>query len=127
MKGGHLIYCISNASTDCYVNTLTRFNNFLPKNLELDERRDWEVGVVAFGLHLNVKQDFVFDVVQVKSNIVSKAQTNTSYAWPTCLQAKNSYHSLKNIRVGIEFLDSDKLLKLSGQPSLVLLHLRCHI
>ena len=70
MKGVHLIYCISNASTECYVNMLTRFNNLLLKNLELDERRDWEVGVVAFVLHLNVEEDFAFDVVQVKSDIV---------------------------------------------------------
>ncbi len=142
MKGGHLIYCISNASTDCHVNTLTRFNNLLPKNLEFDERRDWEVGVVAFGLHLNVKQDFVFDVVQVKSNIVSTSSNENSHILcmadlPSSKKGKYFYHSLKNIRyypiqntsiksVGIEFLDaSDKLLKLkSGQPSLVLLHLR---
>ncbi len=142
MKGGHLIYCISNASTDCYVNTLTRFNNFLPKNLELNKRRDWEVGVVAFGLHLNVKQDFVFDVVQVKSNIVSTSSNENSHILcvadlPSSKKRKYFYHTLNNIRyypiqntsiksVGIEFLDaSDKLLKLkSGQPSLVLLHLR---
>ena len=78
MKGGHLIYCISNDSTDCFENTLTRFNNVLPQNLELDDRRDWEVGVVAFGLHLNVKEDFVFDVIQVKSDIVSTSSNENS-------------------------------------------------
>ena len=142
MKGGHLIYCISNASTDCYVNTLMPLNNLLPKNLELEERRDWEVGVVAFGLHLNVKEDFVFDVVQVKSNIVSTSSNKNSHILcvadlPSSKKRKYFYHSLKNIlyypiqntsikSVGIEFLDaSDKLLKLkSGQPSLALLHLR---
>ena len=71
-------YCISNASTECYVNMLTRFNNLLPKNLELDERRDWEVGVVAFGLHLSVKEDFAFDVVLVKSDIVSASSNVNS-------------------------------------------------
>ena len=142
MKGGHLIYCISNASTECYVNTLTRFNNLLPKNLELDERRDWEVGVVAFGLHLNVKEDFAFDVVQVKSDIVLASSNVNSRILcvadlPSSKKRKYFFHSLENIRyypiqntsiksVGIEFLDaSDKLLKLKpGQPSLVLLHLR---
>ncbi len=142
MKGGHLIYCISNASTDCFENTLTRFNNVLPQNLELDDRRDWEVGVVAFGLHLNVKEDFVFDVIQVKSDIVSTSPNENSRILcvadlPSNKKQKYFYHSLKNIRyypiqitsiktVGIEFLDaSDKLLKLkTGQPSLVLLHLR---
>ena len=142
MKGGHRIYCISNASTDCYVNTLTRFTNLLPNNLELDERRDWEVGVVAFGLHLNVKEDFVFDVVQVKSNIVSTSSIANSNILcvadlPSSKKRKYFYHSLRNIRyypiqntsvksVGIEFLDAyGKRLELkSGQPSLVLLHLR---
>ena len=142
MKGGHLIYCISNASTECYLNTLTRFNNLLLKNLELDERRDWEVGVVAFGLHLNVKEDFAFDVVQVKSDIDSASSNVNSRILcvadlPSSKKRKYFFHSLKNIRyypiqntliksVGIEFLDaSDKLLKLKpGQPSLVLLHLR---
>ena len=142
MKGGHLIYCISNAGTECYLNTLTRFNNLLPKNLELDERRDWEVGVVAFGLHLNVKEDFAFDVVQVKYDIVSASSNVNSRILcvadlPSSKKRKYFFHCLENIRyypiqntsiksVGIEFLDaSDKLLKLKpGQPSLVLLHLR---
>ena len=78
MKGGHLIYCISNANTDSYENTLSRFSNFLPTNLEISKRRDWEVRVMAFGLHLNVKEDFAFDVVQVKSDIVSSGPIGNS-------------------------------------------------
>ena len=141
MKGGHLIYCISNASTDSYENT-SRFSNFLLKNLEISKRRDWEVGVVAFGLHLNVKEDFAFDVVQVKSDIVLSGLIGNSTILcvanlPSSKNRKYFYHTLKNVRyypvqntsiksLGIEFLDaSDKVLSLkTGQPSIVLLHLR---
>ena len=141
MKGGHLIYCISNASTDSYENTLTRFSNFLTKNLEISKRQDWEVRVVAFGLHLNVKEDFTFDMVQVKSDIVLLGPIGNSGVLcvadlPSSKNGKYFYHSLKNVRyypiqntsisVGIEFLNaSDKVLSLkTGQPSIVLLHLQ---
>ena len=149
MKGGHLIYCISNASTDSYENTLTRFSKFLPTSLEISKRRDWEVGVVAFGLHLNVKEDLTFDVVQVKSDIVSLGPNGNSVILcvadlPSSKNGKYFYHSLKNVRyypvkntsiksATIEFLNaSDKVLSLkTGQPSIVLLHFQktkqCHI
>ena len=104
MKGGHLISCISNASTDSYENRLTRFSNVLLKNLEISKRRDWEVGVVAFGLHLNVKEDFAFDVVQVKSDIESSGPIWNSAilyvaAFPSSKNRKSSYHTLKTFDI----------------------------
>ena len=104
MIGRHLIYCISNASTDSYENRLTRFSNFLPKNLEISKRRDWEVGVVAFGLHLNVKEDFAFDVVQVKSDIESSGPIWNSAILcvadlPSSKNRKSFYHTLKTFDI----------------------------
>ena len=118
------------------------YDNFLPTNLEISKRQDWEVGVVALGLHLNVKEDFAFDVVQVKSDIVSSGPIGNSTILcvadlPSSKNRNYFYHTLKNVQyypvqntsiksVSIEFLDvSNKVLSLkTGQPSIVLLHLR---
>ena len=57
MDDGHIIYCVSNASVDYFKNNkLTEFTNFLPINFSID-KLGWEIGVAAFGLHLNVKED----------------------------------------------------------------------
>ena len=61
---GHIIYCISNASTDFYENTLTSFTNFFPKNFDFFKRR-WEIGVSTFGLDLNIEEKLEMDMIQI--------------------------------------------------------------
>ena len=70
MDDGHIIYCVSNASVDYFKNNkLTEFSNFLPINFGID-KSGWEIGVAAFGLHLNVEKDSEKNVIQIKSDVV---------------------------------------------------------
>ena len=138
---GHTIYCVSNASTDFYKNTLTDFTNFLPKNITVDFRK-WEIGVVAFGLELNIEPDVKTDVIQVKSNITTfNPIGDSSILYSTGLPAskKNNYfyhiiervryYPLRNTRletINVEIIDAAKkrLALKAGQPSIVQFSLR---
>ena len=77
MDRGIFIHCLSNACVDVfYNNKLSHFTNVLPKNFDLShggEDRAWEIGVVAFGIDLNIAEaeGGYFEVVKIASNIIS--------------------------------------------------------
>ena len=57
----HNLYCISNASTDVYKNTLTSFKNLFPRSVDL-KHKNWEIGLVSVGMHLN------YDMLTISNN-----------------------------------------------------------
>ena len=46
----NVLFCISNASTETYDNTLTNFTNKFPKDFVLSENFEWEIAVESIGL-----------------------------------------------------------------------------
>ena len=148
MDRGIFIHCLSNASVDVYYNNkLSNYTNVLPRNFDLShggEDRAWEIGVVAFGIDLNIAEaeGAYYEVVKIASNIIS-AEPNeeepvlyTSYL-PSDKRNKYYFKTVKTVRyfpvrntnlktVSIKFLKTDDtILKLQdGQPSIVQFHLR---
>ena len=140
----HTIYCISNACTLIYEdNTLTKFTNNLPKELDLINRNRWEIGVAAFGVDFNVKDESSpTEILQIKSTVTNYNELGElPILYHTNLKKKDYksyvYQSIKNIKyfplrtsaiqnITTEFSDiNDKQLVLRlGQPSLVQFHLR---
>ena len=136
-----IIYCISNHSTNFYDNKLTSFTNFLPKNLKIN-KQNWEIGVTAFGLDLNIEDNASTNVVQIKSDIIDFDQTGYSsilYTTSLPFSKKNNYFyfNVRNIRyfpllntslktISVELIDaaSKRLPLKDGQPSIVQFHLR---
>ena len=135
------IYCVSNASTDFYHNTLTGFSNFFPQNFELTNNK-WEIGVVAFGLHLNIEEDSETGVIQVKSDITAFTKAGYSSilyttSLPNSKKGEYFYHSAENVRyfplrntslnsIRLEIIDAAerRLALKAGQPTIVQFHLR---
>ena len=143
MDDGHIIYCVSNASVDYFKNNkLTEFTNFLPINFSID-KLGWEIGVAAFGLHLNVKEDSEKNVIQIKSDVVPSfnlcgyPSLLCTTALPVSEENQYFYHNVENIRyhplrndsiktIQVEIVDAanQRLALKAGQPSIVQFHLR---
>ena len=146
MNRGYHIHCLSNASVDVfYNNKLANFTNHLPKNFNLSTRgegRAWEIGVVALGVDLNLKDTSSFQVVKITSDIIS-AEPNEkepilyTTALPVERKGRYFFETVKTVQyfpvrntdlktIRIKFLDTDnKILQLQdGQPSIVQFHLR---
>ena len=143
MDDGHIIYCVSNASVDYFKNNkLTEFSNFLPINFGID-KSGWEIGVAAFGLHLNVEKDSEKNVIQIKSDVVPSfnlcgyPSLLSTTALPASEENQYFYHNVENIRyhplrndsiktIQVEIVDAanQRLALKAGQPSIVQFHLR---
>lgn len=139
----HHIYCISNANTDLFENTLTKFTNYLPRNFELN-KGVWEIGIIAFGVHLNVDSFSSLNVIQLKTNITDYTRDgHPSISHTTSVCAKKYkhfpyfYETVRNVRycpllcssirsVEISFVDvnGNSLQLKRGQPSFVHFHFR---
>ena len=130
-----------------YNNKLSHFTNVLAKNFDLThggEDRAWEIGVVAFGIDLNIAaaESGYFKVVKITSNIISaKPNEEEPVLYTTHLPSdkKNKYYyqtvntinylPVRNTHlktISIKFLKTDDtILQLQdGQPSIVQFHLR---
>ena len=138
MDRGIFIHCLSNASVDVYYNNkLSNYTNVLPRNFDLShggEDRAWEIGVVAFGIDLNIAEaeGAYYEVVKIASNIIS-AEPNeeepvlyTSYL-PSDKRNKYYFKTVKTVHyfpvrntnlktVSIKFLKTDDTI-LNGYPS----------
>ena len=143
MDGGHIIYCVSNASVDYFKNNkLTEFTNFLPVNFGID-KPGWEIGVAAFGLHLNTEKDSEKNIIQIKSdvapsfNLCGYPSFLCTTALPPSEENQYFYHNVENIKyyplrndslktIQIEIVDAAnrRLALKAGQPSIVQFHLR---
>ena len=140
----HVFFCVSNACVESYGdNSLTKFTNNLPKDLNLRKRYHWEIGVAAFGVDLKFSQTTNFaNIIQIKSTVTDYTDIGElPVLYHTNIKNNHAdsyfFKSIKNIKyfplktssiqnITTSFTDiKDEQLKLKpGQPSIVQFHLR---
>jgi hypothetical protein len=84
----NILYLLSNASLDSYPdNTLTKFTNQLPKQINFKQNKTWEVGVQSIGLsfkfrNINLPKTKVPSVVVVRYNNTPTDYVELPHAMP---------------------------------------------
>ena len=140
----HVFFCVSNACVESYVdNSLTKFTNNLPKDLNLKKRNRWEIGVAAFGVDLKFDENTNSgDIIQITSTVTDYTDigelpvlyhTNIennradSYFFKSIKKIKYfplKTSSIQNITTTFTDIKDEQLKLKAGQPSIVQFHLR---